>query len=743
MDGHPAHRAMRCGAALVAVLATVLCPAARADGLSLTLNPGYFGSRSTTTDETGRESTTDSSGWTQRYRLSLDQTIYPTLTLSLGGSLDWTISSSRAEGVTRDGDNKRWIGYARLRGGPSVLAWALDYDHQEQEATTGGTGLQDVTNALLRDAYAGSISWRPSELPSLDLRLSRTESHDRARATRDLTSDDALVSTQYQPTKDLDLRYSVRASRLTDHLSDVRTSDLGNAASATWSGAYLGGRGTAYVSYSVGAVETSVSARGSGGTVSTARLPVAGLSVVEVFPAVPTRVTLGPNSALVDGVTGASAGLNLGYSGTSATGERPQRDLGAQFSDASMLVNVIHVYLDRPLPDEVAAAFTWTVYRSDDNVDWTPVGGAVTALYDPLLGRFEIPFERTGARYLKVVTRPLAPSISTAVQLAEIFVTELQFFLVVPAQEAARTTSTLGGNLNASTKIRLLEGPSLSLTYDAATLFTHSSASSRVNYSVTNGLSATRRLGRTVGLSGRVERNDGDAGQGHEAVNRWSASLAYDPIPTFGAALLYSGQLSQQRAGSSHSQTVGAAARADLYQGISTSANVTYGLGRDATGRDSRTASAAGSTTLTPNAYVSFAGSVGFSDSRQSGAGRPDRTDQRGLVEASASLSPFRTLAVNGAVTRIFGSSLPAQTLASVGAGFSPFPGGDLQLRYAYQESIDTSGEQRTRTHGPGLRWNIRRGWYLDGGYSFLETTSPAQDVSSQFYFANLSIALR
>ncbi len=743
MHGHSRDRAVRSGAALVLGLATALCSVARADGYSLQLNPGYFGSTSTSTDETGHESTTESSGITQRYRLSLDQTLYPTLTLSLGGSLDWNQSSSTTEGVTRDSDSKRWNGYARLRAGGPFLSGALDYDHQEQEASSSGTGLQETSSALIRDTYGGSVSWRPSELPSIDLRLTRSDVHDRARTARDVTSDDALVSTRFEPVKNLDLRYSVRAARITDHLNDVRTSELGNSATATWSGTYLAGRGSAYVSYSVGAVESSVSARGSGGTVSTAQRPIAGLSVVEVFPALPTRVTLEPNSALVDGVTTVSAGLNLGYTGTSSTGERPLRDLGAQFADATTPVNALYVHVDRTLPDDVAASFTWTVYRSDDNLDWTPVSGTVVALFDPLLNRFEISVERTAARYLKVVTRPLAPSASIGPQYSEIFVTDLQLYLVVPAQEAVGTSSTMGGNLNATTKFRLLERGSLSVTYDLSTLFTHTSESDRVTYSVTNGLSATRRLTRTTNVSGRIERNDTDVGQGHLSGNRWSGALAYDPIPTFGAALLYSGQLNQALEGTTLSQTFGAAARADLYQGIAVGTNVTYGLSRDDSGRNTRVASIAGSATVTPNRFLSLAGSVGFSDAKQTGGGRPEATDQRGVIEGSASISPFRSLGITGAVTRIFGGSVPGQTLASIGAGFTPFPGGDLQLRYAYQESIDTSGQQRTRTHGPGLRWNIRRGWFLDGGYSFLDSSAPAQDVSSQFYFANLSIALR
>lgn len=742
MYGYQTHRAAPGWRVLAVVLAVAVCPAVRADGYSLILNPGYLLSRTTTTDETGHESTNETTAVMQRYRLAVENTLYPTLTLLGGGSLDWTKQWARLDGQSLDSDLKQWNGYARLRAGSTLLSGALDYDHQEQDSSSSGTGLPSVSGALLRDTYGGSVSWRPADLPSLDLRLTRSDTHDRARVATDNTVEDLLLTTRYDPTKGTDLRYSLRATQRTDHLADVQTDELANSAAATWSGNYLGDRGTAYVSYTLGSIITTVSAPPTGGLVATAQLPVAGLSVVEVFPALATRVTLAPNSALVDGVTGVSAGLNLGYSGTSPTGERPPRDLGAQFASATLPVNLVYVYVDRPLPDDVAAGFTWTAYRSDDNLDWTQIGGSVTAHFDPLLNRFEIPIERTAARYLKVVTRPLPTGIATT-QYAEIFVTEIQFYLSVPAQEAVGRRSLVAGTLNATTKIRLLDSRSLSLAYDLTTQLGHSSAGQAVTYAVTNGLSARRPIGRSLGVAGRLERTDADAGSGHEGINRWSATVSYDPLPTLGGALLYTGQLNQLQLGTATTHTFTAAVRADLYQGVAANANVTYGLARDQFGRHSTTRATTASATVTPNTVLAVAGSVGFTDTELTGGGQPDRSDQRGLIEGSASLTPFRALILSGAVTRIFGRSLPAQTLANFAAAFSPFQGGDLQLRYMYQETLDTTGDQRTRTHGPSLRWNVRRGAYLEVGYTLLDSRAPAHDESSRFLVANLSIALR
>ncbi len=82
-------------------------------------------------------------------------------------------------------------------------------------------------------------------------------------------------------------------------------------------------------------------------------------------------------------------------------------------------------------------------------------------------------------------------------------------------------------------------------------------------------------------------------------------------------------------------------------------------------------------------------------------------------------------------------------TLWSFGGAVSPFPGGDLQLRYSWNETYDAAARARTRTHGPVARWNIRAGWYLNAGYSLRETDTPAVTEDTRTFNANLLITLR
>ncbi len=53
----------------------------------------------------------------------------------------------------------------------------------------------------------------------------------------------------------------------------------------------------------------------------------------------------------------------------------------------------------------------------------------------------QIVIAQTQARYLKVVTKPLAAAVTTDTRYRDILVTEMQVFQVVPAEEARGRTS--------------------------------------------------------------------------------------------------------------------------------------------------------------------------------------------------------------------------------------------------------------------------------------------------------------
>ncbi|MBK7093407.1 MAG: hypothetical protein IPH59_17115 [bacterium] len=89
-------------------------------------------------------------------------------------------------------------------------------------------------------------------------------------------------------------------------------------------------------------------------------------------------------------------------------------------------VDILYVYTDRPSGNNVR----WDVYRSDDNTIWEPIAGA-TSTYSPGFSRYEISFQQTKARYVKVLNKGLNENDT-------VYVTE---FAAMMRVSAAGTTS--------------------------------------------------------------------------------------------------------------------------------------------------------------------------------------------------------------------------------------------------------------------------------------------------------------
>ena len=730
--------------ALLALGAGALAGLARADGWSALVQPGYVNSSTTTTDAAGNVSHTGSSIFTQQYRLALGQQIYPLVHLDLGGTYSWLLGNTTADATRNDLNAKTWTGQGRLTLGSQVLNGGVSYDRQEQGSTTGTNGQVFRAPDVVREGYLAFASWHPADLPSLDLHLNRTNSYDKARVGTDLTVDEVFLGTRYTPTPQLDLRYSARYTDSADHLHAVDSQEVANSANVSWSDRTLDGRLSMGVGYNIGTRYSRTIGRGSGGAVFTQQFPITGLSAVETLPT-PDRITLNPNPALIDGDTNTSAGLDLGFA-ASASGDIAGREAGAQLADATTPVNVLYLWVDRSLPPEIAAAFTFDVWRSDDNTTWTrlnqaaPPSGGAPVQFSSFQNRFEIGIEQVQARYLKVVARPLGAGVTTDRRFANVLVTELQLLLVAPAPLGARSANDTSGNLTTSAKYVIQR--SWNFAYDFGGFLAHSDGFNRKTFSVLNGISMARRVASSVAVSARLDRSDSaGTGQDHEALSRASASLTFDPLPTLATGATYSALLSQKNVGTGLTNGLSGFARADLYQGVTVSSNVGLSYGTNEVGQTLQGTLYGVSASVTPHRTLALTAAYNYTTSSVTGGGLADQNDSLGRVEGSVSFSPFKALYLAASASR-YTSGRPPSTLANFTGGFSPFPGGDLLVRFGYSETLDQAASTRTRQYGPTARWNIRPGSFLDLGYSVEESHSPALDSNGRAFTANLTVAL-
>ncbi len=743
MPGILVHRARRAALrfSLAAWVALTAPGAARGDGYSLRLEPGYSASRSTTTAE-GVTSEVENTAILQKYGLTLDKTLYPLVRATAGGTLDWTQGTTTSETQSADNDTKRWLGYGRLDVGTRTAGGGVGYDRREQSTRFEPRDTSVVsTTSLVSETYSGYAVLVPEALPEAALRLSRTNTYDASRNTTDLQADQLSLDLKYVPVHKIELRYSFRAGHSEDRISGVDALQLNNFARVTYTDLLLERRLNLYASYDANRGDTRTTVSGAGGTVIEQQFPIRGLSAVEIFPGAPDpeHIALEQNPALIDANLTGSAGIDIGYSRTTPNDDR-RRHMGLQFTDAVTPVNLLYVWIDRQLPENVANTYAdrprWTAYQSVDNLVWTPVA-VQSVVFAQLQNRFEITIAETRARYLKVVTTRLPVGVTFDPQFANVFVTELQASRAQAAADVRGRRTSTQGSFNGALRYEFASVKGAS--YDFATSLRHGGQLERPAWFVTNGLGYIRHLRPTLLLSTRLERSDSNDGQGHEAGTRYAVTLGASPLPTLSATAVASGGYTQSVGGLSELRNgVLGSVTADLYRGVAVTANGSATYATNSTGHKQLGLEGSTTASLVPHRSLSMSATFAATDTRSEGGGLPAKEESQGRVDATASVTPFRALYVSGSPSRyIWGLAAP-NTLASLGVTLSLLPDSPLLLRFIYQESLDTGQELRTRTAGPALRWTIRPRWFLDTTYTYFESSSPTLESRSRVFFAHL-----
>lgn len=710
-----------------------------ADDLTLSLEPSYAISTVEVRDQLGATTRQDSGSFGQTYRLNFDRPIGPALQASVGALLQDRSTRLELDG-RRDAieatDRGAW---ARLALVLPALSAGLSYELGDRSATR--------TPLFGREDLAAHATWRPAGLPELSLRLSRTHHYDDARTTQDQVTSGATASARYREGP-LEATYLLLWSQPSDAISGTSSRSVDQVAKASYSGRFMEDRVVAYASASARNQVTTTLSAGSG-ALSVPRPPLAGLSLIEAFPAQPESDTLLTNTALVDGNVAAGAGLDIG-SGPGVTGDQNRRDLGVQLADLVTAVNQVQVWVDKRLPPGVAAAYGWTAWQSDDNRSWVPVPITGPVAFDPFQPFFEIPILATRARYLKVVTQPLRPGVTTDPALVSVQVTELRLFQVTPAAQLQRVQATSAATVTA-TATTLLWRPA-NLSWDLAATLERRVSPDVTTYTLLNSLVASQPLGHQLQLSGRLARLDGDFGTGHGGQTDWGAGLIWKPVPALLSSLVYSGQFADARptldatSGRYRSRegnlvhSFASLVRADLYPGVSAQLQGSTSLVREPSGKGTWNNLFSATSTLIPNPWVTF--NLGWLSSLTtvSPADGPSYNLGSARLDAGATFQPSSVISLSGTLTWWLVSTAPTLS-GTAQLSYAPLRG-ELQLSLAGSSAWDTASQTKTVLLGPSLRWNVRPGVQLTASYTSLETSTRVLQTRSRTAGIGLSILL-
>jgi hypothetical protein len=517
----------------------------------------------------------------------------------------------------------------------------------------------------------------------------------------------------------------------------VETKDYLNTGRITYSDMFFNNRVSFNGSYNISHEETTTTASGIGGEVTSQISPSAGLSLVDdTF----NPIALDPNPALIDGNTTTSTGVNIGL--PPLGGNTSLRQIGLDFV-VTTEVNRLLVWIDRDLSSAttIANSFSWDVYISSDNLNWNHWAGPILpASFGPFQNRFELDFPRVSTRYIKVVTKPLSPIVFGSSSFPNIFITELQAFTAKTVEQQVKSRTTkLSHILNIDSRTRILNIPNL---FYELSYYLNKSDPGQTTYTLSNGLSVNHRFNPIFSGSARVAREDGT----EEGEKRWAyvynASIVATPLKTLRYNLIYSGRIEEIDRESTKNNSIFLQTNAALYKGIDINLGEGINFSTLETGQRQRNTIINFGTSIVPHRAMTITLNYSDTTTDQSGGGLPSTSTSTRRGNLSVAYRPFETLYLFSSWEILAEKGEKVQTTQNYGLNWSPFPEGTLQFNFAYNESILSENKQKSRLITPSLRWNITNRSFLDLSYHYIHSSSKLQKSESNGVSANLKIFL-
>jgi hypothetical protein len=704
--------------------------AVRAEELTGFLEIVADGTETDREDAAGPDQEQDVDSLTRRLNFTWDRPLFPTLRLLVGGLFEESdVDSDSVLGslppIENDSTTTRIAPFVDLFLDTPVFSADLTFDMNEEEIDPDAA----PSTTLVQKRFGSQFGWRPVDLPSIDLRLSRTENYDREGVFRDTIDDVFQLDTDYTPIEALRLEYQATFRDFDDRFNSVVQESWLHSARVIYGETFFKDRVSFNSDYTLSYRETETTASGFG-DVLVPLFPIAGLSSIDDTPG---NDPLSPNPALIDQNRAVGAGIDIGL--PPPGGDTRPRNLGLDFGSDTE-VDTLLVWIDRDLDQGIENAFTWRVWVSDDNQFWTlheTVGGGI---FGPFVNRFELQFTEVTARYLKVVVDPLNTGVPFSQNFPNILITELEAGLRTPAADITTSTDATTHRYSLDSRVRILESPML---FYELTYFLSDTSQSAPIQTVTNGLSVNHRFSDVLSSFARLSREDGEERNEDRTAYNLTASLNATPVSALTHNLVFSAREVDLGDESNDDTSVFLFTVAELYRGI----DVTMTLGRSILesrfGRVRATQYNLGSTlvphrTTTVNLLYQEK-TDDFETGSRAGAEDVVRSEQ-----VSLAFRPVSSLYLFGSHRRERKPDIPERTIDNYVFSWSPFPDGTLHFSFSYNETYRSELDSTERIVTPSVRWDVTPRSYLDLAYQKLTRDTVDQDVDTEILSGTLRI---
>ena len=714
--------------AFCALLFLVLFPGlANAQGLIqgvsglLEFNYSFFSSK--TTDTAGVTTKTTASNYNPRFTFDIDTKIFPNLRLHAGGIAELIKTDVETSGMDTKTNITRFRPYIELTLETPLYTAGIGYIRRQERTEV----LHSPSVSLVNEEYNAILGWRPEGLPSIDMRMRRTNSFDDDKDIRDIKEDYINVISKYVY-KGLQLNYYGTYIHTMDDLNNLDVKQQVHSGRVSYSDSFLDKRVLLNTTYDVFYSQVKTVSEGAGFVTSQA-FPFAGLSRIDnTLPPLP--LALDPNPALVDGNMTASAGIDL-------VSDPPlvRRQVGLDFLNPAEVSQLL-VWVDRELTSTIASSFSWDVFISEDNLNWTRWAGPMAGFFGPFQNRFEINFPVTPARrYIKVVTTPLARSPLVP---PNIFVTELQAFLSRPAADVAGKIKRASHTYNLDAKARIFDSPIL--FYDFYYFFNRVEPSSQQRYTLSNGFSANHRFSSVFSGTARVAREDGKEEDKKRVAYIYNASIVADPLRTLRSSLVFSGRDEEIEGKPNNTNSMFLYNTAQLYQGIDINLNGGLNFSKRETGEKGRDILINLGANIVPHRTLTLGLNYSDTMSRRTGGESGSSSTFTRRVDLNLNFNPVRTVYLSALIELIAEKGQGIETTQNYSVNWSPFPDGALQFNISYNENLRSEDRQKERIFTPSVRYKLSGRSYVDLTYQMIKSESKIQKTESQVVSSSLKI---
>ena len=215
----------------------------------------------------------------------------------------------------------------------------------------------------------------------------------------------------------------------------------------------------------------------------------------------------------------------------------------------------------------------------------------------------------------------------------------------------------------------------------------------------------------------------------------YGASLRANWLNTFNQALTFSGTYDNTELGSSSQNALFLRNNAILYQGWSAFLDTGYTWEDPEEGSRITSVIIRQGMNLQPNQKISLNLTYSYKRTMQSGEDLGPSDETRWDIQGF--YIPFRNLSFFAKVNSLIRDG-STDTFQNYTVNWSPFPDGDLQFFFVFNEILMSENNQEERVIGPGLKWTIGPHISLDLSYNYTTSDNDTQKIESNVFSGEL-----